>query len=72
MVTGGTDCDDFKTDLSGLVKVPSTGGNLRYQDLAVNGNGTGGLKKATGTKIWLCAESKSFNIDYFTISKTAI
>lgn len=35
IVTGGTDCDDFTTDLSGKVEVPATGGNLRYQDLAV-------------------------------------
>ncbi|CAM9118842.1 unnamed protein product, partial [Laminaria digitata] len=70
IVSGGTGCDDYTTDLSGLVKVPSTGGNIRYQDLAVNGNGTGGLR-AQETKIWLCIESKSFNIDYFTMSKTA-
>ena len=35
IVSGGTGCDDYTTDLSGLVKVPSTGGNIRYQDLAV-------------------------------------
>lgn len=36
-----------------------------------NGNGTGGLS-ARETVIWLCVESKSFNIDYFTISKTGV
>lgn len=36
-----------------------------------NGNGTGGLS-ARETVVWLCVESKSFNIDYFTISKTGV
>lgn len=35
VVTGGSDCDDYTTDLSGLVKVPDTGGNNRYQTVAV-------------------------------------
>lgn len=34
-----------------------------------SGKGTGGLS-ARETQIWLCAVSKSFNIDYFTMSKT--
>lgn len=42
---------------------------LRY-NLNRSGHGTGGLS-ARETKIWLCALSKAFNIDYFTISKTA-
>lgn len=36
-----------------------------------NGNGNGGIKKASDAIIWLCIESKSFNIDYFTMSKTS-
>lgn len=35
VVTGGSDCDDYTTDLSGLVLVPSTGGNNIYQDVEV-------------------------------------
>lgn len=35
IVTGGTGCDDYTTDLSGLVSVPATGGNSRYENLAV-------------------------------------
>ena len=35
VVTGGSDCDNYSTDLSGLVSVPNTGGNNRYQDVAV-------------------------------------
>ncbi|CAN0501270.1 unnamed protein product, partial [Scytosiphon promiscuus] len=35
VVSGGTGCDDYSTDLSGLVEVPSTGGNTRYEDLEV-------------------------------------
>ncbi|CAN0443290.1 unnamed protein product, partial [Scytosiphon promiscuus] len=35
IVSGGTGCDDYTTDLSGLVSVPATGGNIRYQDLEV-------------------------------------
>lgn len=35
VVSGGTDCKDYTTDLSGLVEVPSTGGNTRYEDLPV-------------------------------------
>ncbi|CAM9403106.1 unnamed protein product, partial [Laminaria digitata] len=70
IVTGGTGCGDYTTDLSGLVQVPSTGGNVRYEDLEVSGKGTGGLR-AKLTHIWLCAESKSFNIDSFSMSKAS-
>ena len=35
IVTGGTGCDDYKTDLSGLFDVPATGGNNRYKTYAV-------------------------------------
>ncbi|CAM9289448.1 unnamed protein product, partial [Laminaria digitata] len=71
VVAGGTGCDDYSTDLSGLVRVPNTRGNVRYQDFTVrSGNGTGGLR-ARETKIWLCVESKAFNIDSFSISKPA-
>ncbi|CAN0483912.1 unnamed protein product [Laminaria digitata] len=35
VVAGGTGCDDFTTDLSGLVEVPSTGGWNSYASLSV-------------------------------------
>lgn len=35
IVAGGTGCDNFDTDLSGLVAVPNTGGKNRYTDIAV-------------------------------------
>lgn len=35
IVSGGTGCDEYKTDLSGLVEVPATGGNVNYKNLAV-------------------------------------
>lgn len=35
IVSGGTGCDDFKTDLSGVVAVPNTGGWQNYQTLTV-------------------------------------
>lgn len=33
IVAGGTDCDDYETDLTGLVEVPATGGWSIYEDL---------------------------------------
>ena len=33
VVSGGTGCGDYETDLSGLVEVPSTGGWANYADL---------------------------------------
>eukprot|EP00904_Undaria_pinnatifida_P012411 jgi/Undpi1/82/HiC_scaffold_1.g00082.m1 len=35
IVSGGTGCDDYSTDLSGLVSVPNTGGWYDYEDVAV-------------------------------------
>lgn len=35
VVTGGTGCDDYTTDLSGLVVVPSTGGWGTFASLPV-------------------------------------
>ena len=35
IVTGGVSCDDFETDLSGLVTVPHTGGYTRYEAFQV-------------------------------------
>ncbi|CAM9582243.1 unnamed protein product, partial [Laminaria digitata] len=70
VVTGGTGCGDYTTDLSGLVQVPSTGGNVRYEGLEVSGKGTGGLR-AKLSHIWFCAESKPFNIDFFSMSKAS-
>ena len=35
VVTGGTGCDDYTTDLSGLVTVPSTGGWGNFASLPV-------------------------------------
>ncbi|CAM9423714.1 unnamed protein product [Ectocarpus sp. 8 AP-2014] len=35
VVTGGTGCDDFTTDLSGLVTVPSTGGWESFASLSM-------------------------------------
>lgn len=35
IVSGGTGCHDFTTDLSGPVSVPYTGGVGRYQDVEV-------------------------------------
>ncbi|CAN0118322.1 unnamed protein product, partial [Laminaria digitata] len=66
IVTGGTGCDDYTTNLSGLFDVPVTGGKKRYKTYAVSGNGTGGLRKGK-RKIWLCVESPAFNIDSFTM-----
>ena len=35
MVSGGTGCDDFITDLSGIVNVPFTAGYDIFTELAV-------------------------------------
>ncbi|CAM9469994.1 unnamed protein product, partial [Laminaria digitata] len=35
VVSGGTGCDDYTTDLSGLVSVPNTGAYNTYQDVEV-------------------------------------
>ncbi|CAM9131675.1 unnamed protein product, partial [Laminaria digitata] len=67
VVSGGTGCDDYTTDLSGLVLVPNTGAYNTYQDVEVSGQGDGGLDAGSNT-IWLCMLSFAFNIDYFTMS----
>ena len=35
IVAGGTGCDDYSTDLSGVVSVPNTGGWYDYEDVVV-------------------------------------
>ena len=35
VIAGGTGCDDYTTDLSGLVTVPSTGGWEEFEPLLV-------------------------------------
>lgn len=35
VVSGGNGCDDYATDLSGIVSVPPTGGNMRFINLEV-------------------------------------
>lgn len=35
LVSGGTGCDDYTTDLSGVVAVPDTGGWQEYINMAV-------------------------------------
>lgn len=67
VVAGGVSCEDYETDLSGLVNVPSTGSYNRYQEYEVDAKGDGGLL-AGETQIWLCAESREFNLDYFTMT----
>lgn len=68
IVAGGTGCDNFDTDLSGLVAVPNTGGKNRYTDIAVSSQGSGGLL-AGPAQLWLCVKSEDFRIDSFTMSK---
>ncbi|CAM9191796.1 unnamed protein product, partial [Hapterophycus canaliculatus] len=66
IVTGGTGCKDYTTDLSGLVTVPSTGGWGRFASLPVSGAGNGGLTIGRAT-LWLCVISSNFNIESFTM-----
>eukprot|EP00903_Cladosiphon_okamuranus_P008293 g7980.t1 len=70
IVTGGTGCDDYTTDLSGLVTVPSTGGWGNFASLPISGSGTRGLSVGPAV-IWLCVESAGFNIDSFTMTAAA-
>lgn len=35
VVSGGVSCDEYETDLSGLVSVPSTGSYNRYEEIEV-------------------------------------
>lgn len=35
VVAGGTGCDDYTNDLSGLVTVPATGGWTNFESLSV-------------------------------------
>lgn len=35
IVAGGTGCDDYTNDLSGLVTVPATGGWANFESLSV-------------------------------------
>eukprot|EP00752_Nemacystus_decipiens_P007462 g6667.t1 len=66
VVTGGGGCDDYTTDLSGLVTVPSTGGWGTFSSIEVSGRGTGGLSVGRAT-FWLCVVSPNFNLDSFTM-----
>eukprot|EP00904_Undaria_pinnatifida_P001041 jgi/Undpi1/10938/HiC_scaffold_3.g01464.m1 len=70
IVSGGNSCDDYGTDLSGLVEVPNTGAWSTFVDIQITGTGSGGLP-AGSAQIWLCAVSTSFEIDYFTMMKSA-
>ncbi|CAM9110958.1 unnamed protein product [Scytosiphon promiscuus] len=62
VVTGGTDCDDYTTDLSGLVTAPSTGGWGIFDRVESTG---GGALPAGETMIWFCTIKSGFNLDSF-------
>ncbi|CAM9461480.1 unnamed protein product, partial [Laminaria digitata] len=69
LVSGGTDCDDYTADLTGLVHVDNTGGYDKYSTQRLNTRV--GLSKGY-TYIWLCVESGGFNIDYFSMEEDSL
>ncbi|CAM9216242.1 unnamed protein product [Ascophyllum nodosum] len=64
IVASGTDCDNYDTDLSGVVTVPSTGGWNVFESLDIDG--VGGLPVGE-TTITLCIITSGFNIASFTM-----
>lgn len=69
VVSGGTDCDDYTTDHTGLVDVWPTGDHFDdYKE--VTASSRNGLPKGP-TFIWLCVEFGGFNIDSFTMDEDA-
>eukprot|EP00752_Nemacystus_decipiens_P012462 g11038.t2 len=65
LVTGGTGCDDFTTDLTGEVVVPLSEGWSTFIDYDVGGQGS---LSAGETEIWFCVVAPGFNIDSWTIN----
>ncbi|CAN0104948.1 unnamed protein product [Ectocarpus fasciculatus] len=70
VVSGGTGCSDYKTDLSGVVGITPTGDWDTFATITSSGGGSGGLTEGPNT-IWLCTISPGFNIDSFTMTPVA-
>ncbi|CAM9504804.1 unnamed protein product, partial [Ectocarpus fasciculatus] len=59
VVSGGTGCSDYKTDLSGVVGITPTGDWDTFATITSSGGGSGGLTEGPNT-IWLCTISPGF------------
>eukprot|EP00904_Undaria_pinnatifida_P012300 jgi/Undpi1/81/HiC_scaffold_1.g00081.m1 len=71
VVTGGTGCNDYTTDLSGKIPVPNTKGWAKFENYQTEAKNGSGLE-AGSAYIWLCILSSGFHIDRFTMSAESI
>eukprot|EP00903_Cladosiphon_okamuranus_P021661 g19915.t1 len=67
VVSGGTGCGDYTTDLSGVFEVQSTGDWMAFEVESTYHEGSGGLSAGFHT-ILLCVIAPGFNINSFTMT----